>query len=231
MANGPNTTVHAVIITTGLLIFGILAHQVAGGDPLRLDVQVMLFLRDSADPVRPFGPEWLTGLARDFTALGSIGVLSFITLAVSAFLTLQNKARTGLFVLIAVAGGMLLSFALKLGFDRARPDLVPHGVSVYSPGFPSGHAMLSAVVYLTLAALLASIQPRRRLRAFLLATAALLTVLIGSTRVFLGVHWPSDVVAGWTVGMVWASACWLAARRLQWHGQIEPPVAAPETGT
>lgn len=211
---------HTSIITAGSLIFLALAMLVADGEPLAIDRYLMLLLRDGADPTRAIGPEWLIGVGRDFTALGSIGVLSFITLAVGGYLALQGRAHMALFVVSAVAAGMVLSWALKLGFDRARPDLVPHATVVYSPGFPSGHALLSAVAYLTLAALLAQIQPRRRLRVFLLSTAALLTLLIGATRVFLGVHWPSDVAAGWAVGAVWASACQLLADRLGWHARV-----------
>jgi len=209
---------HTGIIAGGVLAFLTLAWHVAGGEPLEADRHLMLLLRDGMDPARPIGPEWLTGVGRDFTALGSIGVLSFITLAVGAFLALQGRGRLALFVIGAVASGMLLSSGLKAGFDRARPDLVPHAVTVYSPGFPSGHALLSAVTYLTLAALLTRIQPQRRLRIFLVTIAALLTLLIGTTRVFLGVHWPSDVAAGWAAGAVWASACQLLARRLERRG-------------
>jgi undecaprenyl-diphosphatase len=209
---------HVAVIAGGLLVFLALAVLVAGGEPLDADRSLMLLLRDANDPTRPLGPEWLTGVGRDFTALGSIGVLSFITLAVGAFLALQGRGQMAAFVVSAVATGMLLSWALKLGFDRARPDLVPHATVVYSPGFPSGHALLSAVAYLTLAALLARIQPQRRVQVFLVTTAALLSLLIGTTRVFLGVHWPSDVAAGWAAGAVWASACQLLAGNLERRG-------------
>jgi undecaprenyl-diphosphatase len=116
---------------------------------------------------------------------------------------------------------MLLSTALKLGFARPRPDLVPHGVRVYTASFPSGHAMLSAVTYLTLGALLARVQPQRRVKAFLLGLAIALTVLIGMSRVYLGVHWPSDVLAGWCGGAAWASLCWFVALQLQRRGEVE----------
>ena len=106
----------------------------------------------------------------------------------------QDPCRAVL--LVAVGGGVLLSTLLKIGFDRPRPDLVPHGAVVYA-SFPSGHAMLSAVVYLTLGALLARVQPRRLLKLYLLGLAILLTVAVGISRVYLGVHWPTDVVAGW----------------------------------
>jgi undecaprenyl-diphosphatase len=120
-----------------------------------------------------------------------------------------------------VLGGSLLSSGLKIGFERARPDLVPHGATVYTKSFPSGHSFLSAVVYLTLGALLARVQPKRRLKIYLLGLAALLTVAVGLSRVYLGVHWPTDVLAGWTVGATWALLCWLVALWLQSRGTVE----------
>ena len=130
-------------------------------------------------------------------------------------------------VAVSVGGGTALSSLLKLGFARPRPDLVPHAVEVYTASFPSGHAMLSAVTYLTLAALLARVQPRRRLRIYVLALAVLTSLLVGASRVYLGVHWPSDVAAGWCVGAAWALLCWLAALRLQRTGRVERADPAP----
>jgi undecaprenyl-diphosphatase len=200
-------------------VFIALASHLADGGPLPFDEPLMLLLRSAEDRSVPIGPPWLAGVARDFTALGSIGVLSFVTLVIGGYLALQGRARLAIFVVTAVATGILLSSALKLGFDRARPDLVPHATTVYSPGFPSGHALLSAATYLTLAALLAQVQPRRNLRIFLLGVAAALILVIGVTRVFLGVHWPSDVIAGWAAGTVWAVLCWRMARPLT----VTPP--------
>ncbi len=125
-------------------------------------------------------------------------------------------------MVIAVAGGVLLSTGLKAGFAWPRPELVPHAVSVYTASFPSGHAMMSAVVYLTLGVLLARVQPQRWLKAYLLGLAAVLTVLVGSSRVYLGVHWPTDMLAGWAAGAAWALLGWLMAVWLQQRGQIEP---------
>jgi undecaprenyl-diphosphatase len=159
-------------------------------------------------------------------------VLTFVTLAVAGFLILQRKAHAALFVALAVGGGMLLSTLLKMGFDRPRPDLVPHGAVVYSASFPSGHSMMAAVAYLTLGALLARVQPRRRLKLYLLGLAILLTVAVGVSRVYLGVHWPTDVLAGWALGAAWALLCWAGALWLQRRGQVEsegpdPDASAP----
>jgi undecaprenyl-diphosphatase len=134
---------------------------------------------------------------------------------------LARKRGAALLVLASVGGGALLSTLLKLSFERPRPDLVPHAVAVYTASFPSGHAMLSAVTYLTLGTLLARIQPRRRLRAYIVAVAVLLTLLVGTSRVYLGVHWPTDVLAGWCLGAAWAMLCWAVALWLQRRGRVE----------
>jgi undecaprenyl-diphosphatase len=136
---------------------------------------------------------------------------------------LEHKPHLALFLVVTVSGGVLASSLLKYGFDRARPDLVPHGSIVYSSSFPSGHSMMAATTYLTLAVVLAQAHSRRRVKGFFIAAAALVTMAVGASRVYLGVHWPTDVLAGWTAGTVWAVCCSLIARRLQRRGQLEPP--------
>jgi undecaprenyl-diphosphatase len=156
---------------------------------------------------------------RDFTALGGVGVLSLLTLASFGYLWLQGLRRVALFLLLAIAGGLLLSLGLKSGFDRPRPELVSHGAMVYTSSFPSGHSMLSAVVYLTGGALLAMVHSARRVRIYLIGCSVLATLLVGVSRVYLGVHWPSDVLAGWAAGAAWAAACWLAAQWFRERGR------------
>ena len=145
-----------------------LAGEVLEGETHAFDERILLALRSATDRSDPLGPGWLEELMRDVTGLGSTGVLTFITLAAAGFLALDRKTHAALFVVAAVGGGMLLSTLLKMGFDRPRPDLVPHGALVYTASFPSGHATLSAVVYLTLGALLARVQPRFVLKLYLL---------------------------------------------------------------
>ena len=211
-----------------------LADEVLEGETHAFDERILLALRSAGDHSDPLGPGWLEELMRDVTGLGGTGVLTFVTLAVAGFLALDRKSHAALFVVAAVGGGMLLSTLLKLGFDRPRPDLVPHGAVVYTASFPSGHATVSAVVYLTLGALLARVQPRLVLKLYLLGLAILLTVAVGVSRIYLGVHWPSDVLAGWAIGAAWALLCWAAALWLQRRGQVESPGpdpggAAPES--
>jgi undecaprenyl-diphosphatase len=217
-----------LLAAAALWAFVGLADEVREGDTHALDRGILLALRNPADPADPLGPRWLEEVARDVTALGGNAVLTGVTLAVIGFLALARKRGAALLVAASVGGGMALSTLLKLGFARPRPDLVPHAVEVYTASFPSGHAMLSAITYLTLGALLARVQPRWRLRIYILALAVLVTLLVGSSRVYLGVHWPSDVAAGWCVGAAWALACWLAALRLQRTGGIEAPGPAEE---
>jgi len=138
--------------------------------------------------------------ARDITALGGPTVLTLFTAAACLFLVLDGKKHMALFVFGSIASGLLLSNLLKDSFDRPRPDIVPHEVYAASYSFPSGHSMLSAITYLTLGAMLARSHERKLLKAYFLLTAVVLTVLVGITRVYLGVHWPTDVLAGWTAG-------------------------------
>jgi undecaprenyl-diphosphatase len=214
-------------IAGGLLAFALLADEVREGETRSFDHTVMLALRTTSDLSDPIGPPWVEEMARDLTSLGSITVLTLVSLAVIGFLILHRKRGAAVLVLTAVFGGMLLSTLLKAGFERPRPDLVPHAVVVFTKSFPSGHAMLSAVTYLTLGALLARVQPHRRVKAYLLILAILLTVMIGVSRVYLGVHWPTDVLAGWCVGATWAMLCWLTASWLQRRGHVEPDVQEP----
>jgi undecaprenyl-diphosphatase len=208
-------------LSSFLWAFVNLASEVLEGDTVTFDRTILLALRNPNDLADPVGPPWLEEVGRDFTALGGHGVLTFVTLATLAYLVMTRKRHAALLVIAAIGGGMLLSTLLKFGFSRPRPDLVPHAARVYTASFPSGHAMLSAVTYLTLGALLARVQPQRRVKAFLIGLAVILTVLVGISRVYLGVHWPSDVLAGWCIGAAWASLCWFVALQLQRQGQVE----------
>lgn len=201
--------------------FAEVAEEVVEGDTRSVDKRILLSLRNPADPSDPWGPPALEEMARDLTGLGGTAVLTGLSLAAAGFLALRGKLRILAFLVVAVGGGIVLSTLLKLGFDRPRPDLVPHGSHVYSASFPSGHSMMSAITYLTLAALLSKVEKRRAIRAYLLVIAALTTLLVGCSRVYLGVHWPTDVLAGWAIGAAWAAGCWTVANLLQRRGELE----------
>jgi undecaprenyl-diphosphatase len=198
-----------------LVAFAVLLETVLDGEMAAFDSAVLTGLRDLGDPSRPLGPGWLRATFTEITHLGGTVALTITTLAVTGLLLFERKYPAAALVAIAVVGGTLISSLLKLGIDRPRPDLVPHLVEVTSPSFPSGHAMLSAVVYLTLGALLARFEfARPATRLYVMAVAVTMTLAIGFSRVFLGVHWPSDVLAGWCLGSAWAIGCLLAARQL-----------------
>ncbi len=207
----PRALVLAGLFAACIWAFVRLADEALEGEAAGFDTAILLGLRNPADPSDPIGPGWLEEVARDVTALGSMTILIGMTLAAAAYLWLAGKRRSVALVLASVGGGIAASSLFKRGFDRPRPDLVPHATEVYTASFPSGHAMLAAVTYLTLAAMLARVQPTRALKVYLFALAAFITMLVGASRVYLGVHWPTDVLAGWTAGAAWALACWLVA--------------------
>jgi undecaprenyl-diphosphatase len=211
-------------IASGAWLFTFIASEVTEGDARSFDTSILLAMRRSGD-LAPIGPPALEESARDLTALGGPTALALLTAFTSGFLLLDGKRRMALFVCGSVLSGLLLSTLLKNSFQRPRPDIVPHAAPVVTTSFPSGHSMLSAVTYLTLGALIARAQSRRRLKAFFLLVAALLSFLVGLSRVYLGVHWPTDVLAGWTAGASWAIVCWLFARWLQVHQAIESDAA------
>jgi undecaprenyl-diphosphatase len=208
-------------VAAGVWLFAALADEVMEGGTRKFDSTLLLALRRPGD-LQPLGAPAVLNAARDLTALGGPSVLTLLTAAVSLYLALDGKKHMALFVCGSIGSGLLLSNLLKDSFDRPRPDIVPHEVYAVSYSFPSGHSMLSAVTYLTLGAILARSHERKLLKAYFLVTALFLTVLIGITRVYLGVHWPTDVLAGWTAGAVWALLCWLLTRWLQSRHALEP---------
>ncbi len=216
------TLVVILLIAGALWAFIAIASEIAEGDLHAFDEAVLLALRVPGDPATPIGGREVEIAMRDITALGGVTVLTLVSLAVLAFLVLNRKRASALFLAFAILGGQVLAHLTKSAFSRPRPDLVSHGVEVASASFPSGHSMMAAVTYLTLAVMLARSETTFRLRAFYITVAAILTILVGGSRLYLGVHWPTDVLAGWTLGAAWALGVWLLARQLARHGQIEP---------
>ena len=211
------------LICVGLVwAFLEIAEEVREPERLPFDDRILLAFRDPTDPGRALGPPWLTDMVRDISALGSVTVTTGVTVAVVGYLLLARQRHRALLVVVAVTGGAVLGTALKSLFGRARPEIVPHLTEVSSLSFPSGHSVISAILYPTLGALLVPVVKRRRAKAYVMALSLSVALLVGVSRVFLGVHYPTDVLAGWTVGTAWALACGLAARSLQRRGAIEP---------
>jgi undecaprenyl-diphosphatase len=207
--------VGGILLLVLLLAFARLTDEVFEGETQHFDEQVLRSLRSATDPGTPIGPRWLQAGALDITALGSATVLGLVVLLIVGFLLLQGMYRNALFVFVASTGGWLLNSALKELLQRPRPEVVPHLRDVWTLSFPSGHAMTSAAVYLTLGALTMRIAKRRVTKFYCIASAMLVTVLVGASRVYLGVHYPTDVLAGWLAGLSWALVCWLAERAIE----------------
>lgn len=209
------------LFLVGVLAAGFLgiAEEMTEGETHAADLAVLLAFRAPDDPADPLGPPWVEEMARDVTALGGISVMTLAVGAAAGFLLLRGRRRAAALLVVGVAGGLVLGLLLKAGFDRPRPDLVPHGSVVYTSSFPSGHSMMAAVAWLSLGALVAQALPGVVLRSYVLALAITITVLVGVSRVYLGVHWPSDVLAGWVAGAAWALATWAAGRWLEGRGR------------
>jgi undecaprenyl-diphosphatase len=211
-----------------LLVVIKLAGEVVEGETLKFDRSILLALRDPQNPAVPIGPAWLVSAALDITAPGSATVLGLTVVAVAGFLILQGMWRTGVFVAVASGGALFVNAALKQFFQRPRPDVVPHLREVMTMSFPSGHALTSAVVYLTLGALSMRIAERRLTKFYCMAMAMLVTVLVGVSRVYLGVHYPTDVLAGWLIGLCWALLCWMVERWLEHRAGLKRERAQAE---
>ncbi|MFY0563487.1 phosphatase PAP2 family protein [Archangium lansingense] len=207
----------ATLLTLAAVGLGFIAlsDEVREQETQHFDERVLLSLRRADNPEEPRGPRWLAEAARDVTALGSVSVLTLVVCAVAGFLVLVRRWRSLALVVGSTVGGALVNTLLKSLFARPRPTVVPHLTHVLTESFPSGHAMLSAIVYLTLGALLAQLVERRWLRAYLVGVALTLTLLIGLTRVYLGVHYPTDVLGGWMAGLAWALLTALLARAVK----------------
>jgi undecaprenyl-diphosphatase len=185
--------------------FILLTHEVRDGDHVTLDHKLMLALRHDGAPL---GPPGMADVMRDYTALGSASVLTLVCVLVLGYLLLARRGYIAGLLFAAVAGGEALNLGLKNLVDRPRPEMALRLVQVHSASFPSGHAMAASIFYLTVGTLLARFAPRRREKVYVIAATATCTLLVGFSRVYLGVHYPSDVLAGWAAGTGWALLCW-----------------------
>ncbi len=204
-----------------MLIFLKLASEVMEGETLAFDKRIVLAFRKADDLSQPIGPAWMASSMMDLTAIGGPTVIALVVMAVVGFLLLQTRYWTALFIVLTAGSGELLNYAMKALFFRPRPNVVPHLREAFSTSFPSGHAMQSAIIYLTLGAMLMRLSERRLTKIYCCTAAMALTFLVGLSRVYLGVHYPTDVLAGWIVGLFWASLCWLVAQHYEVRAGIK----------
>lgn len=208
------------VIALGLLAFGVyvffaIADEVAEGEIRDFDEWLFLALRVSGDSQQPLGPAWLEEAALEITALGGYALIILAVAVVAGLLIVTRRYGAALYTVVTVSSGALLSYGSKLYFARPRPDLVEHLDITHTASFPSGHAVAITVAYFTLAALVIRFFSDPRVRIYVLCVAVVISILVGLSRVYLGVHWPSDVIAGWALGIAWASLAWLVASALR----------------
>ena len=209
-----------LLMTLLSYVFIVLADEVMEQEAISIDDHILLALRTQGDLDDPIGPLWLEEAGVDLTALGSWPVVSLTVMLALGLLVFERRWRATGVVVASVGGGSLLVDVLKSAFARPRPEVVPHMVQVLSESFPSGHATIAAVTYATLGALATQLAQRRAVKLYLLAASLFVAVLVGLTRVYLGVHYPTDVVAGWCLGFAWATLCVLVTRVLIRRGAL-----------
>lgn len=198
-----------------------LGSEVREGETAGIDRAILLWFRTPGNLGLPIGPAWLQESARDITALGGFTVLTLLTIGATLALLAANRQRQALVFAATVIVAQIASTGLKTLNGRPRPALVPYLDAVMSSSFPSGHAMMSPVVYFTLVAIVAAGSSGRPLRTLMIGSAVLLVIAIGVSRVYLGVHWPTDVLAGWTIGSAIALVAWRGLALLR------PPLPRP----
>jgi len=205
-----------LVVGVGIWGFASIADEVMEGDSHYWDQKILLSMRVAGEPSDPIGPSWFEEGGRDVTAMGSVAVLLIFTATMTGYLYFKKQPWVAVFVVASILSGTAVSTAMKSGFDRPRPDLVPHETEIYTKSFPSGHSAMSSMIYLTLGAIMARAERERRTKVFLISVAITLSILVGISRIYMGVHWPTDVLAGWLFGITWAAASWLVFR---WFGR------------
>lgn len=211
-------TLPMVLVTllgAGVFAFIQIADEMSEAELDGFDRRLLLAFRTPDNLSQPIGPPWFGEFMAELTALGGYPLLTILLTIVVGYLLISRLYGPALFTVLSIVSGTAMSHLLKLAYDRPRPDLVEQLVAVHTPSFPSGHAAMSAVVYLTLASLIVRLVESNAVRAYVLVVAVLLTLSIGISRVYLGVHWPTDVLAGWALGVAWASLSWLVTAALR----------------
>lgn len=213
-----------ILAAVCVLLFRLIAEIVEQGRADAFDLGLLKALHPDGLRHDTLGSIWANIGAHDLSAMGSISVLAFIVVLGFGLFLGVNRRREAVMLFLAFGGGLVMTVGLQALFHRSRPPLTPEEAAGLNASFPSGHALLSATVYLTLGTLIGRFAERRFVRFYALGTAAVLTVIIGVSRIFLGIHWCTDVLAGWCVGLAWALT-WRAIA-LVWERCDEQPAHA-----
>ena len=211
-AERARTLVGLALIAAALAAFLRLGAAVKSGETLGLDRRIMLALRDPAYPGQPRGSFWTRDLSHDLMALGGVAVLTLTVVVAVIFLWVNGRRRHAGVLLGTVLAATFVGELVRSAFNRPRPDLVAYGDYFSESSFPSGHSHIATVVWMTLALIVASLERSRTGKATALTTGVFISLTAGVTRVYFGVHWPSDVLGGWLLGVAWAVAAWMVLR-------------------
>ncbi len=204
----------AAVTGIALIVFIATALAVSNGMTAAIDRSLMLELREPANRSDPIGPSWFEEAAAEFTTLGGYTVIATFAIVAALGLVIVGQWRATVFLGASLISGVGVSTLAKQLFERSRPNLVDHLDTVTTWSFPSAHALFGMLAWLTMATVLARFVRNNKFRAYIVSVAATIGLLIGLSRIYLGVHWPSDVLAGWALGIAWAGTCWLTARGL-----------------
>lgn len=192
-----------------------MAGEVREQETRQFDEAILLMMRVPGDISDPIGGPRVEEAARDLTALGGVTVLTLVTITAFGAALFAGRAKLAWLGLAFVLAGSAMTSVLKSGYNRPRPEMVEHGVAVSNASFPSGHSMMSAIVWLIIGIVIARTCERRWERVFIVVISCLITLLVGMSRIYLGVHWPTDVAAGWMLGAAWALIFWLVAIKME----------------
>jgi len=200
-------------LTTALWAFFALGAEVGEGDTGAFDMYLISLLRTSSNGGEAIGPAWFKDSMRDVTALGGFTFLTLMTIVVVLGLLFHRKRREGIIVAATAISAHISIEILKFLYDRPRPDSVLPPIHAYSASFPSGHTTESTAIFLTVATVIASLEAKHNTKILTYTAATFVIVAIGFSRVYLGMHWPTDVLGGWVLGAAWALAAWTALRQ------------------
>jgi undecaprenyl-diphosphatase len=199
-------------IASALWIFFTLGAEIGEGDTSAFDRKLIRLLRNSDMGGEPVGPAWFKDSMRDVTALGGFTFLTLMTTVVVLGLFFHRKRREGIIVALTAISSQTSIEILKVLYDRPRPDPVLPHLHAYTASFPSGHTTESTAIFLTVATAIATLEANDNTKMLTYAVATFAILSIGFSRVYLGMHWPTDVLGGWVLGTAWALVAWTALR-------------------